>query len=76
MEVRTYTLANKKLMDFSVRELSRAITRLYATDRGLFKQFEAKLLSEEYVTPMIYLVKRCIITFEENLLFEAGRVAG
>ena len=67
--IRTHTLNNSKVMDFPITELSKAITRLYATDRGLFGQFEGKLLSGDYVTPMIYFVKRCLITFEEDLLF-------
>lgn len=68
-QVRTHTLDNRKLLEYPLSELSIAITRLYKDQRSLFRQFESKLLAGEYVTPMIYLVKRCIITFDVDLLF-------
>ena len=68
MTIRAHTLNNKKLIELPLPILSTAVTKLYATDKGLVKQFERMLLGEEYVTPMIYLVKRVKISFEIELL--------
>ena len=71
MEIRHHTLNNEKLIDLTVRDLSKAITLLYKDQKSLFKQFEAKLLEGEYVTPTIYFVKRQLINFELEELYEA-----
>lgn len=71
MDIRTHTLNNEKLIDLSVRDLSKAITLLYKEQQSLFKQFETKLLEGEYVTPAIYFVKRQLITFDIDELYEA-----
>lgn len=70
VKLRTHTFDNVKLIEFPVSILSSEITKLYKMDKGLFGQFEKLLLSGEYVTPMIYFVKRCLITFDQALLME------
>ncbi len=70
MDIRKHTLDNTKLLEFPLSILSTSITNLYYTNTSLFKQFEYKILEGEYVTPMIYFVKRQLIRFDTDLLQE------
>lgn len=70
MDIRTHTLNNEKLIELPLPILSKAITKLYATDKGLYRQFETMLLNGEFVTPTIYFVKRLLIKFDIDLLQE------
>ncbi len=70
MDIREHTLDNVKLIELPISILSRAITNIYTTHPSLYKQFERKILEGEYVTPMIYFVKRQLISFDLELLKE------